>query len=158
MAGALLDLGKETHSMHHSIKKLARGKPIHKTVWGNVLTSSAPVAPVSILVTSDRPATGRVWNILQCNVYGADPHTTVTGSIVDVYCSSVPDSQTPPLVDVLQGNFTVPSTVNYSRQVQWCASGESIYGLIFTPVASQEYNLILDVAEYVIADVEAMGI
>ena len=150
---AFLDLGDKVDNIHRTVTKRA-GKPLIKRVAGSAII--APAATTGIVELSERPSMGRIWNILKVGVYNVDLHTSLAGVIVDLYANTLIDPVNPP--PLVNGITTVgvPSSTYFSRQVEWCKQGESIFGVISAATAGQQIVLMSVIADYAIEDIEGV--
>lgn len=134
-----------TEKMDRLCKKLEE-KPIIRTVSGStVLTGSTGLVEIQ-----ERPAVGRIWNILKVGVLNVDGHTALSGVIVDVYSSALANPSTATIDNVIVsgGTGNVPSITWYSRGVEWCLPGEEIFGQVYGGTTGQQIVLVCRVAEY----------
>jgi hypothetical protein len=139
----------ESHHKDHSSERF-----IVRTIGGSTVLTGA----TGIVEVPQRPAAGRIWNLLKVILTSTDGHTSLAGVIVDIYSSSLVDPNAPVLDSLVQGNLGVPSVTYYSRKVEWCQPQEEVYGLIYGGTAGQQVNLALRVAEYPVGAIESMVI
>jgi len=152
-AEAFLDLGRKVDKVHDHLRN---AKPIYKTVGGS---TTMPASGTGLVICSESPARGRTWNILKVVLSSTDGHTVLAAAIVDIYAATLPDSAAPVLSELIQGNTPVPSVNYWSRLVEWCQSGEQVFGIIYGAVAAGSLiNMAVRVAEYPCSAVEAQAI
>lgn len=154
--GAFADLGSKLDRLH---KAVGRAKPVYKPVGGSLVVPVAPSLP-QLLIFQGSPALGRIWNILKIGIFGPDPHTAVASVSVDVYAGNNPDPNTPTFPDVILSGQAVPSVTQFSKEVEWCSSGQQIFCLLYGAgvVAGTQFEAVARVAEYNVIDVEARHI
>jgi hypothetical protein len=153
------ELGQKVHETHSRVHR-SKPKPIRKPVGGSVVipagfSGSGPV----LLPVQGNPSHGRCWNILKIGVFGADTHTVVATVTADVFAGDVVEY---PIVatnfmDAVLTGVAVPSITQFSKEVEWCYSGQTVYAYLNGSglAAGQQYELIARVAEYKVDDVEA---
>lgn len=151
-AEAFLDLGRKVDGVH---KTMRDQKPIYKTVGGSLVM---PGSGNGLVVATESPARGRTWNILKTVLASTDGHTVLAAAIVDLYATTLPDSNVPVLSELIQGNAAVPSVFYWSRLVEWCASGEQVFGIVYGAAPGSLINLAVRVAEYPVGAVEAQAV
>jgi hypothetical protein len=153
------ELGQKVHETHTRVHK-QRPKPIRKPVGGSTVipVGFSGTGPV-LLAMQSFPAHGRCWNILKVAVFGVDTHTVVATVTADIFSGDVIDY---PIVntnflDLIVSGAAIPSVTQFSKEVEWCYSGQSIYALLNGSglAAGQPYELVARVAEYKVDDVEA---
>lgn len=151
----MLDLGGKVDATHKHLIK-GRVKPVRKPIGGSVYLGAEPTAPI-LCILQGKPATGRCWNILRVGIFGADTHTAVTDVTVDVFAGDLLDNATLNFLDCIISAATVPSVTSFSKEVEWCYSGQSMYALLYGSglSADQPYEVVARVAEYNTCDVEA---
>lgn len=154
-ADFVLDLGNKVNETHKHILK-GHAKPTRKPIGGSVIVPSTFTAPV-LCILQAKPATGRCWNILRVGVFGADTHTAVTDVTVDVFAGDLLDTSSLNFPDCILSGAAVPSVTSFSKEVEWCYSGQMLYALIYGTglEAAQPYEVVARVAEYNTCDVEA---
>lgn len=135
--------------------------PIIKTVGGSAtMLGVASAGFAGTVEISEHPSRGRVWNILKAVVVSVDGHTAPAGTpTVDLYAGTLIDPGGIPVLSALiQGNAVVPSVNYWSRLVEWCAAGESIFGLVYGgPVGvAFNVNIAFRVADYAVEAIEGM--
>lgn len=152
---AFVDLGNKLDGIQRSLNRDAM-LPNIKTVGG----STNLVAATGVVEINERPAAGKIWNILKVIVISTDGHTALAGVIVDVYASALADVSAPAIDNLIVsgGTGNVPSITFYSKQVEWCNHGEEIFGQIYGGTVGQQIVLLARVAEYDYSAVQRMSI
>lgn len=130
-----------------------------KPVGGSILVPATPVIP-QIVRLQGAPARGRIWNILKIGVFGSDPHTSISNVSVDVYAGTQVDPSSPVFTEVILSNLAVPSVTQFSKEVEWCESGEELFALFYGSgvVAGVQFTVVARVAEFPTEAIEAMRI
>lgn len=154
---AFADIGRKMDQLHRQISM----KPIYKPVGNSIVIPATPVIPV-VLDIPIAPARGRVWNVLKVALgsvgpSGPDIHTVLSGVIADVYTGDTPDLSGGAVVNAII-SAGVASVTNITKHVDWCASGEHIFALLYGVTAGQQILIAARVAEYPVEAVEALSV
>lgn len=105
-----LDLSKDVKSAHHKLDKMgaAFAKPIHKPVGG---TAFQAVAGTLEIVIDQTPSAGRLWNILDVGIFGADGHTPPVANstfvVTNTYAAGAAGSVQAPAGNTIITGFSV---------------------------------------------------
>lgn len=150
-----VNMGHKIDDMHKHVMGSTRALPIRKPIGGSIIVPAGFTAPV-LLVTSQYPNHGRVWNILKVALFGPDAHTVTANVTADVYAGTNPDPNIPSLEEIIVSGAAVASVTQFSKEVEWCYPGQQPFALISGSglAAGQSYSLVLRVAEYRASDVE----
>jgi len=132
-------------------KRLIHPNPINRVVGG----SKTMTAATDFVIVSDRPARGRVWNIVKVVLTGIDGHTP-TGVVADIYASTLLDPSTPDLSSLIQTNMAVPSVQYWPKDLEWCNASEGIFALLFNGTAGQVVNIAVRVRDFPVPVAEGM--
>lgn len=158
-AEAFIDLGRKVDRIHD---KMDRFRPIYKPVGASLVIPAAPQIP-QVLAIPIYPSRGRVWNILKV-VFGSVPagalpdiHTALAGVTADVYSGDTPDLGGGAVVNAIISTG-VASVTNITKHVDWCASGEQLFALLYGVTAGQQIIMAARVAEYPVEAVEALTV
>lgn len=148
------------HLMRRQQTSIAKN-PIIKTVGGSAaMLGVASGGFAGTVEISEHPSRGRVWNILKAVVTSTDGHTAPSGTpTVDLYAGTLIDPGGAPVLSALiQGNAVIPSVNYWSRLVEWCPAGESIFGLVYGGPVGVAFNVNLSfrVADYAVEAAEGM--
>jgi hypothetical protein len=146
---SIRDIGHKVDSLHKAV--YAR-RPFYKTVGGSITMASA----TGTVIATESPARGRTWNILKVVLTSTDGHTVLPSVVADLYASTAVDPSNPVLSGLIFGGAAVPSVNHWPKEVEWCQSGEQVFGLIYGATAGQVINLSVRVAEYATPVVEGM--
>jgi len=132
-------------------KRLISPRPINRVVGGSVTMRAA----TDVVTVSERPARGRVWNIVKVVLTGIDGHTP-TGVTADVYASTLIDPNTPDLSSLIQTNMAVPSVQYWPKDLEWCNGAESVFALLYNGTAGQLVNIAVRVRDFPVPVAEGM--
>lgn len=144
--GIWFELSEKLDRIHRHQQDI---KPIYKPVFGTLNTTSGGTFVVRL---NELVPHGRIWNVLMLGAYSNDAHTSVPSAVVDWYAGFPADIQTPThMSDVLIGGQAIPSTVVFSKDVQWAQPGEEIYAIVYSAPANSSLTFVANIAEFLLS-------
>lgn len=159
-AELFVDLGNKVDRIHDRMGSFA--KPVYKPVGTSFVVPS--VAPASVIIDIPiSPARGRVWNVLKVifgsvTAAGPDIHTILANVVADVYSGDSPDLGGGAVVNAIIGGAAIASVTNITKHVDWCASGEHLFAIVYGAAANAQLIMAARVAEYPVEAVEALSV
>lgn len=158
-AELMIDLGKKVDRISDNINRF---KPVYKPVGTSFVVPA--VAPASVILDIPiTPARGRVWNVLKVifgsvTATGPDIHTVLANVVADVYSGDSPDLGGGAVVNAIIGGAAIASVTNITKHVDWCASGEHLFAIVYGAAANAQLIMAARVAEYPVEAVEALSV
>lgn len=138
----MFSFGNKLDKLHGAITKPHFEKPVFRPLG----TSATGAATLTVEQQNTVPA-GRIYNLLQLNLFGADGHTALASAVADIYVASS-GTELPDFSAQIFSGLAVPSMQTLSKEVIWIQPGERLVAMVYGFAAQASVTMVARVADY----------
>lgn len=140
-------------ALHDHIGRVnTKARPLFRNLISSVAVSASGTTVLSI---PQRPATGRMWNILNVGLLGTDGHTPISSTEVEFYCGN---SAEPDMSSMVWSATVLPTFQWFPKHAIWLSGLGEIYSIVYGSPTIPAFTLVARVMEFPDSSVEATSI